>query len=150
VRLPPWGGVGLNNAKHFDPAPSDEGPYLTVHPTHVTTGCTNAILMDHDLSSPLRHADEPRTLGAGSAKSRTDPILHSSCGEHGYLCRRHLRLGPASGKRYLTPGATRVVDRLFDDVTDRLYCRRSCSFLESTLIDPLPIATEHQKRYPPT
>ena len=31
--------------------------------------------MQHYLTSPLRHADEPRTLGAGSTKSRTDPIL---------------------------------------------------------------------------
>ena len=70
------------------------------------------------------------TLGAGSAKPRTDPILHSSCGEHGYLRRRHLRIGAASGKGHLAPGTACFVDRLFDDVTDRLYCGSPLLFVE--------------------
>lgn len=52
------------------------------------------------------------------------------CGEHGLLCRRHLRIGAAQGKRYLAPGTAGLVDRLFDDAADRLYCRRPCIILE--------------------
>jgi hypothetical protein len=40
------------------------------------------------------------------------------------------------------------VDRLFDDVADRLHCRSARLFLESALIDPMSITTESQKQYP--
>ena len=52
-----------------------------------------------------------------------------ACGEHGHLCRRYLRIGPASGKGYLAPGAAGSLDRLFDDIADRLYCRSPLLFL---------------------
>ena len=59
------------------------------------------------------------------------PLWVRTCGEHGHLCRRHLRIGAAEGKGYLAPGTTRIVDCLFDDVANRLYCRSPRIFLES-------------------
>ena len=76
------------------------------------------------------------------------PLRIRACGEHGHLRRRHLRISPASGKRYLAPGTACVVDRLFDDVADRLYCGHPRSFLERALIDPLSMTTETHKQYP--
>ena len=58
------------------------------------------------------------------------PLRIRACGEHGHLCRWHLRIGAASGKRYLAPWAAGLVDRLFDDGADRLYCGSPLLFVE--------------------
>jgi hypothetical protein len=58
------------------------------------------------------------------------PLRIRTCGKHGHLCGWHLRLGPASGKRYLTPRTACIVDRLFDDGADRLYCGSPLLFVE--------------------
>ena len=66
------------------------------------------------------------------------PLRIRACGEHGHLCRQHLRIGAAQDKRYLAPGTTGLVDHLFDDAADRLYCRRPRSLIP--LNEPLPRA----------
>lgn len=93
---------------------------------HVSTAALSTIPHGHDLCS----------------------LRVRACGEHGHLCRWHLRIGAASGKRYLAPGAACAMDGLFDDAADRLYCRSALLFVESALIDPLSIPTESQKQYP--
>ena len=70
-----------------------------------------------------------------------------ACGEHGHLCRRHLRPGATSGNGYLAPWTARAVDRIFDDIADRLYCRSPGSFLESGTHRSL--APSHRMNLPP-
>ena len=66
------------------------------------------------------------------------PLRIRACGEHGHLCRRHLCIGAASSKRYLTTGTAGSVDRFFDDVADRLYRRSPRIFLERSAHQSLP------------
>ena len=52
--------------------------------------------------------------------------------------------GTASGKGYLAPGTACVVDRLFDDVADRLYCRRPLLFVEQIGAHRSPVSNNRK------